>query len=191
MGTQWRKKKKKDRKTDWVPKWELWWWCWSVYWRLAAARREVQNSESIGLKDQRLSSLFFLLINFYVDFNYLQKRASLSDLVSLGCLSSENLTFCFDICSSWSQEASDTAREMSFFFSKVDEYLLVDLTFSSSCVLMWGSFRNDERERDGGLCGEDRSWRKVGARKHRVVVHIHLFRSSGLQAMLFFVNRDF
>lgn len=29
------------------PKWELWWWCCNVYWRFAAARREVQNSESI------------------------------------------------------------------------------------------------------------------------------------------------
>lgn len=53
------KNKNRGGRGGYGPKWELWWWCCSVYWRLAAARQEVQNSESIedGFDSTRLGSI--------------------------------------------------------------------------------------------------------------------------------------
>lgn len=60
---QTRSEKKQEEEEE--PKWELW-WCWSEYWRFAAARREVQRSESMEINRRRKMRLIdpFLFLSF-------------------------------------------------------------------------------------------------------------------------------
>lgn len=69
------KNKNRGGRGAYGPKWELWWWCCIVYWRLAAARREVQNSESIedGFDSTQICSIRFdqvLKLSSLIDFKF-------------------------------------------------------------------------------------------------------------------------